>query len=132
VRGLGEQTFTGQIERVGPAADPVTRQIPLLISLPNSSGRLVAGLFAEGRVSAEQKTALVVPSAAVNQTGSAPSVRRLKDDRVEVVTVSLGIEDSARERVEITSGLTAGDRVLVGAARDLEAGTLVRFEGSAS
>jgi membrane fusion protein (multidrug efflux system) len=132
VRGLGDQPFTGSIERVGPAADPVTRQIPLLISLPNSSGRLVAGLFAEGHVAAEQKNALVVPSAALSQAGAQTSVRRLKDGRVEVVPVSVGIEDPSRERVEITSGLSAGDQVLVGAARELEAGTPVRLEATAS
>jgi RND family efflux transporter MFP subunit len=133
VRGLGDQLFTGSIEHVGPAADPVTRQIPLLVSLPNPGGRLVAGLFAEGRVVAEQKTALVVPSAALSRAGTTgASVRRLKDGRVEVVPVEIGIEDPTRERVEITSGLAAGDQVLTGAARDLQEGTLVRLETSAS
>jgi len=133
VRGLGDQLFTGSIERVGPAADPVTRQIPLLISLPNPAGRLVAGLFAEGRVVAEQKTALVVPSAALSEAdGTGASVRRLKDGRVQVVPVQVGIEDAARERVEITSGLAAGDHVLIGAARELQEGTPVRLEQSAS
>jgi membrane fusion protein (multidrug efflux system) len=132
VRGLGEQSFSGSIERVGPAADPVTRQIPLLVSLPNPGGRLVAGLFAEGRVAAEQRTALVVPSAALSQAGEGVSVRRLKDGHVQVVPVSVGIEDPTNERVEITSGLAAGDQVLTGAARDLQDGTPVRVEASAS
>ncbi len=132
VRGLGDQPFTGQIERVGPAADPISRQIPLLVSLPNTSGRLVAGLFAEGRIAAEQRVGLVVPSAALSRSGATPTVRRLHDDRVEVVSVGIGLEDTARERVEITSGLNAGDRVLVGAARELAEGTKVSIEGSAS
>lgn len=132
VRGLGEQTFTGHIERIGPAADPVTRQIPILVSLPNTSGKLIAGLFADGRVAAQQKTALVIPTAALNQTGPTLSVRRLEGDRVEVVPVSIGIEDPSRERVEITSGLAPGDRVLLGAARELPPGTMVRVEGPAS
>jgi membrane fusion protein (multidrug efflux system) len=132
VRGLGDQPFTGSIERIGPAADPVTRQIPILVSLPNPSGRLVAGLFAEGRVATEQKTALLVPSAALSQTASGVSVRRLNEDTVQVVPVTVGIEDPTHERVEITSGLAPGDRVLTGAARELEDGTRVRLEASAS
>lgn len=127
VHGLGDQQFTGSIERIGPAADPVTRQIPLLVSLPNPTGRLVAGLFAEGRVAARQKTGLVLPTAALVSAGASASVRRLSDDRVEVVPVTLGIEDLANERVEITSGLAPGDRVLTGGARDLDEGTLVRL-----
>ena len=117
---------------MAPAADPVSRQIPLLISLPNTSGRLVAGLFAEGRIAVEQRDALVVPSSALSQTGATPSVRRLHEDRVQVVSVGVGIEDAARERVEITSGLAAGDRVLIGAARELAEGTQVSIEGSTS
>jgi len=128
VHGLGHQQFTGSIERIGPAADPVTRQIPLLISLPNPTGRLVAGLFAAGRVAAQQKTGLVLPTAALVGTGSGASVRRLQNERVEVVPVTLGIEDFANERVEITSGLAPGDRVLTGAAKELEEGTLVRLQ----
>jgi membrane fusion protein, multidrug efflux system len=93
---------------------------------------LVAGLFAEGRVAAEQKTALVVPSAALSQAGGGVSVRRLKDGHVQVVPVSVGIDDPTNERVEITSGLAAGDQVLTGAARDLQDGTPVRIEASAS
>ena len=50
---------------VEPAADPVTRQVPIFVSIPNASGRLIAGLFAEGRVSAERRRALVVPEGAV-------------------------------------------------------------------
>ena len=60
--------------------------------------------------------------------GSGASVRRLQNDRVEVVPVTLGIEDSANERVEITSGLAPGDRVLTGAAKELDEGTLVRLQ----
>lgn len=127
VHGLGEQRFTGSIERIGPAADPVTRQIPLLISLPNPAGRLVAGLFAEGRVAAQQKTGLVLPTSALVGARPGASVRRLQNDRVEVVPVTLGIEDLVNERVEITSGLSPGDRVLTGAAKDLEEGTVVRL-----
>lgn len=130
VRGLPGQSFAGVLERIGPAADPVTRQIPLLISLPNPTGRLVSGLFAEGRLVAERKSGLVLPSSAISAEGETASVRRVHEDLVEVVPVELGIRDPARERVEVTRGLSAGDRVLTGAARDLPPGTQVRLEGS--
>ena len=36
----------GAIERISPAVDPATRQIPILVSVPNAEGALLAGLFA--------------------------------------------------------------------------------------
>ena len=65
VRGY-ETPFEGRIERISPTADPVTRQVSIYVSIPNKGGRLVAGLFAEGRVARQTKKALVVPATAVN------------------------------------------------------------------
>ncbi len=67
VRGYPGQTFAGRIERISPMADPVTRQVPIFVTIPNAQGRLVAGLFAEGRVVQEVKRALVVPITAINE-----------------------------------------------------------------
>ena len=74
VRGYPGQTFAGRIERISPMADPVTRQVPIFVTIPNTQGRLVAGLFAEGRVVQEVKQALVVPLTAVNERAGAPWV----------------------------------------------------------
>ena len=56
VRGYPDQTFEGRVERISPAADAATRQVPIFVQIPNASGRLVAGLFAEGRVTREERT----------------------------------------------------------------------------
>jgi RND family efflux transporter MFP subunit len=127
VRGLGEHEFLGKIERVGPAADPVTRQIPLLISLPNPTGRLVAGLFAEGRIAAQEQTGLLVPASAVALSGDATSVRRVDADQIEEVPVQVGMEDPVSDIVLVSGRLREGDRVLTGPARELEGGTSVRI-----
>lgn len=126
VRGLPGR-FRGSIERIAPAVDAATRQIALLVSLPNPTGQLVAGLFAEGQVSVQHERGIIVPSAALEDTRGHPRLRRIAHDRVEVVEVTLGIEDTAGERVQITSGLAPGDRVLTGAARSLPAGTAVEL-----
>jgi RND family efflux transporter MFP subunit len=125
VRGYPGQEFDGTIERVAPAADPATRQIPLLVAIPNPSGKLVAGLFAEGRVASGQREALAVPIAAVDTAGDAPTVTRVKDGVVERVVVQLGLRDTATEQVEVSSGLAEGDVVLLRAARSLPPGTRV-------
>ncbi|MDZ7630025.1 MAG: efflux RND transporter periplasmic adaptor subunit [Gemmatimonadaceae bacterium] len=127
VSGYGDRKFTGTVTRVSPVADPTTRQVSILASIPNSAGTLVGGLFAEGRVNAESRSALVLPATAIDQRGATPVVMRLRAGRVERVTVTLGIRDDQRENYEITDGLQRGDTVLLGAAQAIGEGKQVRI-----
>jgi membrane fusion protein (multidrug efflux system) len=126
VRGY-EQPFTGRIERIAPQADPTTRQVPLYIAIPNVGGRLVAGLFAEGRVVSTSAAGLVVPSNAVNTSGDAPWVLRVTGGRTERVPVQLGLRDPRTERVQVASGLNEGDNLLRGSAQGIPPGTAVQI-----
>jgi RND family efflux transporter MFP subunit len=126
VNGYPSRSFTGRITRVNPTADPVTRQVKIVASIPNAGNTLVGGLFAEGRVSSETRTAPMVPLSAVDERGLRPTVVRLKNGKIEKVEVGTGIRDAAAETVEITSGLASGDTLLLGAARGISPGTPVR------
>jgi len=126
VTGYPGQTFEGRIASINPAADPQTRQVRLTVRIPNSGNRLVAGLFAEGRVASDAREALTVPEAAVDRRGLAPAVVRLRNGVTERIEVVLGARDEAADRVEITRGLAAGDTILVGAALGISAGTPLR------
>jgi RND family efflux transporter MFP subunit len=126
VNGYPGRSFSGRIVRVNPTADPATRQVKIVASIPNAGNTLVGGLFAEGRVSSESRSAPMVPVGAVDERGLRPSVVRLRNGRLEKVDVGLGIRDAAAETVEITSGLAQGDTLLLGAARGISPGTPVR------
>lgn len=125
VRGFGDQIFTGHIERISPAADPITRQVSIYVSVPNTAGRLIAGLFAEGRVTSETRAGLVVPAAAVETEGSSSWVLRVKSGKAERVPVEIGLADEARGQLELTSGVEEGDLLLTGAAHAVTPGTPV-------
>lgn len=127
VRGYGDQTFSGHIERISPIADPVTRQVAIYVSIPNSAGRLVAGLFAEGRVTSEARQGLVVPANAVGTSGSEAWVLRVRDGKAERVAVEVGLRDERAARVELRSGVAEGDVLLTGAAQAVTPGTPVRI-----
>ncbi len=131
VRGYPGQTFAGRIERISPMADSITRQVPIFVSIPNTSGRLVAGLFAEGRVEQETRRGLVVPLTAINERTDTPWVLRVRDGKTERVDVTLGLRDAQTERVEIASGVAEGDMLLVGAAQGMTPGTPVRIRNGA-
>ena len=124
----GELLFTGRVQRVSPAADPATRQVGVYISVPNMGGSLVSGLYAEGRIGSERRGALVAPMNAVDLTGTTPSVMRLKNGKVEHVDVQVGIRDDENERIEILNGVTAGDTLLIGAARGISVGSMVKVQ----
>jgi membrane fusion protein (multidrug efflux system) len=128
VRGY-DQTFAGRIERVAPQADPTTRQVPIFVTIPNVGGRLVAGLFAEGRVVAQSATGLTVPVNAINASTQTPWVLRVANGKTERVNVTLGLRDPRTERVLVASGLAADDTLLRGAAQGITPGTTVQLSG---
>lgn len=127
VQGV-DGTLTGHIDQIAPSVTPGARQIAVIASIPNPEGRLVAGLFAEGRVSTESAAGVVVPADAIHTTLGETAVMRVRDGLVERVPVETGLTDEDAEQVLITRGLAAGDVVLVGAAKEVEPGTRVRME----
>jgi membrane fusion protein (multidrug efflux system) len=125
VTGYPNRPFAGRITRVSPTADPATGQVQIVATIPNAGNTLVGGLFAEGRVASETRTAPVVPATAVDERGLRPFAMRIKNGRVERAELQIGIRDEANEIVEVRAGLAAGDTVLLGAARGVSPGTPV-------
>lgn len=122
-----DRRFSGRIERINPAVDPATRQVRIYVAIPNPEQSLVAGLYAEGRVATDARRAVAVPTSAVDRRGTAPVIHRLKGGKVNVVPVRLGVRDEATELVEIHSGITPGDTVLLGSAQGVAEGAAVRI-----
>jgi membrane fusion protein (multidrug efflux system) len=125
VRGYDEP-LRGHIERIAPQADATTRQVPIFVAIPNVGGRLVAGLFAEGRVISESADGVVVPANAVNTMGAKPWVVKVTNGKAEKVEVEVGLVDQRTERLQIASGAREGDILLRGAAQGITPGTPVR------
>lgn len=133
VRGYPSQTFSGRVDRLSPTADPVTRQVTIFVTIPNpgftrasnTGGKLIAGLFAEGRVNAESRQAIVVPASAVDETGASPTVTRITNGKAERVTVTLGVRQTDNETIEIIKGVAVGDVVILGSSKAVTPGTAV-------
>lgn len=132
VSGYPTRHFTGRITNINPVADPATRQVRIIVSLPNENGVLVGGLFADGHVAAEVRSAPVLPIAAVDERGLRPFVMRIKNGVVQKAEVELGIRDAATETVEIRSGVQPGDTILLGAARGISEKTPIKVSAVAA
>jgi RND family efflux transporter MFP subunit len=134
VSGVSDRSYTGRITRINPSVDPATRQVRVYAEIPNTGNELLADLFAEGTVSAQVRTTTTVPTRAIDRRQLQPSVMRVRGGRTERVTVRLGLADTRADRVEIVSGVRAGDTILVGAGLQTTPGTLVslsaRSEGT--
>jgi len=72
----------------------------------------------------EKKNALAVPIQAVSREGNKATTYRVNhDNQIEILPVSTGIE--TRSQVEVVSGLSEGDRVVVGNTSQLRQGQIV-------
>lgn len=125
VRGYPDQAFAGTIERISPTADPATRQVSIWVSVDNRGGRLVGGLYAEGRVTEEASEGLVLPLAVITEENGTATVLKVHDGVVDRVPVTLGLRDPQTEQVVVLDGLAAGDTVLRGVAQGITPGTRI-------
>ena len=125
VQATGEH-FTGKVARFTNSLDPSTRTMQVEIDVPNPHYHLQPGMYAEVHLSANSvANALTVPIEAVKRSDDAASVLVIDaQNRVESRAVQLGVESS--NNVEILSGLTQGEKVVVGNLGAYQPGELVR------
>lgn len=112
VNGYPGQNFQGKVKRVDPAANPVTRQVEVLVQFTDNIQPRVAGLYAEGRVEAESSDALMLPASAMIQAGDSRYAWRVKDNKLSKVDLAIGALDERTGQWQVTRGLASGDRVL--------------------
>lgn len=125
---LPGQNFSGVVDSIDNAIDPVTRSVRVRAKVPNPSGILKSGMFMSVTLMAEPRRALSVPEVALqprgpetfvwiaDMSGGEPVARRIK--------VVPGIRQSGR--VEITSGLSLGQMVITeGVLRVREGGPVI-------
>jgi membrane fusion protein (multidrug efflux system) len=112
VNGFANQEFRGVVKRVDPSANDITRQVEVLVSLTGSNQPRVAGLYAEGRVEAENTAALMLPEAALLHQGDKNYAWKVKDKQLVRTDLVVGARDPRTGFLEIKQGLAAGDVVM--------------------
>ncbi len=112
VNGYGEQEFAGKVRRLNPAANPTTRQVEVLVDFVGDNQPKLAGLYAEGRLEAQTTTSLMLPATAIVRDGDKAMAWRLKDDKLQKVTVSLADRDTRTGNFVVKEGLAEGDQVI--------------------
>lgn len=123
------RTYEGRITRISPAA-AAARLIPVEVVIDNADERLGSGLLARVAFQGANAPRLMIPQSALSgfEAGQLSSrqgsVFVVVGDRVQERQVTLG---QRREgKVEILSGLNAGDRYVVRSGRPLRDGDKIR------
>ena len=111
--GVPGAVFKGRVQAILPEVNPGTRTLKARIELANSQGRLSPGMFVSVTFAEPvERTALLVPSEAVIQTGRRSVVMVAEaDGKFRPVEVEIGLESNGQ--TEIKHGLELGQKVVV-------------------
>lgn len=119
------ERFAGQLAAIAPEVDERNRHFRIEVRVANPDGGLLAGMYATARlVLATADNALTVPREAVTSREGKRVVLKVDSDKVTAVPVVEGLGDG--RRVQIVSGLVAGDQVIADARRQLPADARVK------
>ena len=123
-----DRWFDGQVYFVSPTVDPVNRTMTLKAEVPNPDGKLRSGSSADVRLVLERRSgAIVIPEAAIVPSDQQMLVYLVRDGKARRTPVRVGARTEGR--VEILSGVSAGDTVVTAGQQRLEDGAPVRIEG---
>ncbi len=118
------RTFEGRVSTIDARIDPLSRAVTVRADFDNRDHALRPGMLLEVRLFRPERQALVIPEIAVVQVGRESFVYTLKpDSTVERVDVVTGARRAGA--VEITRGLSSGDRIVVDGTGKLRPGLKV-------
>jgi membrane fusion protein, multidrug efflux system len=116
--------FEGEVSTIDARIDPTTRAVTVRADFPNPDHSLRPGMLLEVRMFRPQRQALVLPEIAVVQVGRDSFVYRVKADG-SVATADVVTGARRGGKVEITSGIATGDRIVVDGSGKLRPGMKV-------
>jgi multidrug efflux pump subunit AcrA (membrane-fusion protein) len=120
--------IAGTIARLSPAVNPQTRAFPLEGRVPNPGGRLKPGGFARVHIVTDfVEHVLTVPANALQYRYGVNRVFVVKGDRLRATEIKVG--DRLGERVEVVSGIAAGESIAAADVEKLADGARVAVAG---
>ncbi|MCE9637089.1 MAG: efflux RND transporter periplasmic adaptor subunit [Planctomycetes bacterium] len=112
----------GTISRIRPEVDPRTRSVEVEILVPNADGKLLAGAFATAEIDVGEDAAVtIVPDSAVRTFAGVRKVIVVQDGKAVERVIVVGRRIGAAW--EATSGVKAGDRIVLDPPASVVAGT---------
>jgi RND family efflux transporter MFP subunit len=125
------KTYTGQVRYVSPAQQADSRTLIVEAVVANADGTLKPGTFATAQIEQASSTpGILAPASAVRTVSGTSRVFVVKGGRAEERLVTTG--QVLGDRVEITSGLKAGEEIATSNLTQLVDGVAVAATTSGS
>jgi membrane fusion protein (multidrug efflux system) len=119
-----DREFTGRVASIDSRVDPTSRSIAVRAQLPNPDGLLKPGMFLTVRLSEKRSPALVIAEQALVPEEGRQFVFVVSNGRAEKRQITIGRRKPGL--VEVTSGLNAGEVVIVEGTQKVRDGAPVR------
>jgi multidrug efflux pump subunit AcrA (membrane-fusion protein) len=125
-----DQTFIGKVSRISPAVNTATRAFPFEALVPNKDARLKPGTFARVHIESDKiDNVLTLPYATMQYRYGVNRVFVVEGDKLAVRELKVG--DRLGDRIEIISGVKAGEQVAATDVDKLADGTKVSINNKA-
>jgi len=125
-----DQTFIGKVSRISPAVNTATRAFPFEALVPNRDARLKPGTFARVHIESDKiDTVLTLPYSTMQYRYGVNRVFVVEGDKLAVRELKVG--DRLGDRIEIISGVKAGEQVAATDVDKLADGTKVSINKKA-
>ncbi|MFQ5708839.1 MAG: efflux RND transporter periplasmic adaptor subunit [bacterium] len=119
--GTNGRNYQGTIQQIVPAADPMSRQFEVKVLMDNPGRKIKSGMFARIRIGKTGQNSLLVPKEAVFRRGQLEGLFVVdSDNKAHLRWIRTG--RATDDRIEILSGLSPGERVVVKGASTLTDG----------
>ena len=119
------QTFEGRIARNANAIDPASRTLNVEVDVPNPTGKLLPGAYAIVHFKVPTTAAnLTIPANTLLFRAQGLQVAVVRDGKVQLVPVK--ISQDRGSTVEVASGLSPQDEILLDPSDSLQSGQQVK------
>jgi RND family efflux transporter MFP subunit len=109
---LPDREFPGKVTRIADALQPGTRTLLTEVDIPNPDGALAPGIYCTVEFRIPRKTpSLSVPADAIIFNRNGMQVAVVSNGKAEIRKV--GVKRDLGTRVEVDSGIKAGDQVIL-------------------
>ena len=115
---------SGRIKRIDGAANPITRQVSVIVEISGKDRPPVAGLFAEGVIETTNQSALMIPESCLRREGDKVFAWVLDGNKIVKRSIQLGDRDTRLGEWVVSSGLVAGEKILRTTSSSLKDGQI--------
>lgn len=119
-----ERPLNGEVLRIVPSGDPVTRRFEVKIALPVTAN-LLPGMFGRARFVTGSINGVVIPRSVLVERGGLEGVMVISGNRAHFRWLRIG--QQWPQQLEVTAGLEAGELIVANPADDLFDGALIEL-----